>query len=75
MTHYFLFGQEACLHYNEGDINQIILNGLLYDVAKFEYGIDNVLKLLYEYTGWGDFTEITKDDYELLNNANNETKI
>lgn len=69
MTHYFLFGTEACrIYFEDLDINEVIEKcGDDFDVFKFEVG-GNPTELLHAYSGWGDYCCITKEDYETITN-------
>lgn len=64
---YFLFGEDACRVFEE--------SGEIEDVLKVEgYAIheqrskDSIGSFLHAYDGWGAYIELTKDQYEYINN-------
>jgi hypothetical protein len=69
-TKYYLFGDEACkvYHYDTSEettqVDNVIDWGLEYDVYRFgDKGDDDPSDLLNAFNGWGDYAEITEEEY------------
>lgn len=69
-NYYYIFGIDAVLAYEELNIKEFIRKmkadstlGILY-----EYDIFNMIpnEMLSEFSGWGDYREISRADYEYL---------
>jgi len=68
MNRYFLFGQAACQGMIEDDIKgakNAIKRGEPFDVFEWNPNTDPT-ELLNTFSGWEDFCEITKKEYESL---------
>lgn len=70
INYYYIFGTDAVLAYEDNDTQTFIkmmkddnTMGIL-----FEYDIFNMIpnEMLSEFSGWGDYREISRVDYEYL---------
>jgi len=69
MTHYFLFGTEACqslLHDGEEATLEFLREESGWDVFKFIEGDSCPVDLLTSYDGWGDYSTISEEFYNKL---------
>lgn len=70
MKHYFLFGKSAVEIYDENGIEFLVertadeyISGAVY---VFENGVDHPAALLAAFNGYGDYSCITEEEYEML---------
>jgi hypothetical protein len=72
MKHYFLFGEAACFDYGNGGTDGVIaaINNEEtteeFSLFVFEDGVTAPVDLLYAYSGNGDYSCITEEDYNRL---------
>jgi hypothetical protein len=68
MKTYVLFGEDAVREYEFGGIERLkefISGGGMYELHEFN-GTESVIEVLDIGSGWNDFTELTKSEYEKL---------
>lgn len=67
MTHYFLFGSDACqklLH--EGEEVLLKEHNFNWDIYKYTDGESSPVDLLSSFEGWGEYAVITEELYNKL---------
>lgn len=71
---FYLFGEEAVNFYEQDWdelIDEIRENGLGYEIYEFDPSANDPSgDLLSAYDGWGNFTEITKEEYNQIQSIN-----
>ena len=71
MKYYFLFGEKICkLYYNTNDfqdvVNKIKEGHCDWSVFCYNENLEHPTELIQASMGWGEFAEITEEEYSLI---------
>ena len=65
---YFLFGADACRDWSESGIRGLkkASRNNEYNPVTYEF-TGNILELMEQYTGWNDYSILTKEEFDKIN--------
>lgn len=69
---YYLFGEDAVNAYDNGIdelIEEVTQNDIAFATFEFIEGETQSADLMYEFNGWMDYSIMTEEDYNKLNDA------